>query len=289
MKHALSSFALYFEAWSWGVCFEQEWENNVLLVNLSSGSDALSILSSSDSPQKDLQQWSERHLDLCATSTPSEKTSTPHLSFPDCLDRNFAIIAHCRLMINFTLWSCFDYGLEIIIIQLCSSSYCSSSHHAAWIETDGNDLQPLAGGLCSIDPIALIKVVYWENTATNDGWLPVIIRKPANITPLVYGVLTQSMKLMPNPGYFHTVKKSPWHIYNSHVTQKVQGNLKGNGSTSDGEMKRGREEASVYVIMALCPADLTKCEGTSGRMRINCILIIASSFINETCVPPLFF
>lgn len=57
-----------------------------------------------------------------------------------------------------------------------------SSNRTAWIETDGNNRQLWARGLCSIDPIALIKVVYRENTMPSDGWLLVIMQQPANIT-----------------------------------------------------------------------------------------------------------
>lgn len=90
--------------------------------------------------------------------------------------------------------------------------------------------------MCSIDPTALIKGVYRENAATNDGWLLVIMQQPANTTPVIYGVPTQSMKIIHNPGYFiESARKSDW--------------LRGDGNNRDGEMKR--EEASVYVITAL--------------------------------------
>lgn len=54
-----------------------------------------------------IHQWSERHLDVGATSAQSEKTNISHLSFPDCHNRNVATIAHCKV-ISFTLSSCFD-------------------------------------------------------------------------------------------------------------------------------------------------------------------------------------
>lgn len=114
---------------------------------------------------------------------------------------------HYWLMSSSSLWSCFDWGLDIMIVQLCLSTHCCNRNHTPWIETDGNNLQPLADGSCSIDPIALIKVVYRENTATNDGWLLEITQNSANITPLFYGVLTQSMKIIHNPGYFYTLTR----------------------------------------------------------------------------------
>lgn len=169
-----------------------------------------------------------------------------------CRDRKAVIIAHCRLLINFTFWSCSDYGSGIIITQLCSSAHCCSSNHTAWIEADGNNLQPLADGLCSIDPIVLIKVVYRGNAATDDGWLLVIMQQPANITPLIYGVLTQSMKIIHKPGYFYTLKNSPRRLFSS------LGECAGGKTERGWEQKRWGdvERAFVCVITDLCPADL---------------------------------
>lgn len=98
--------------------------------------------------------------------------------------------------------------------------------HTGWMETDGNNRQPRAHGLCSIDPIALIKVVYREYTLSNDGWLLVIIQQPGNITPLICGVLTQSVKLIlapltPDKKVPDTSWASVWHVW------KVQGKVMG--------------------------------------------------------------
>jgi len=103
-----------------------------------------------------------RNLDLCDASAQSGKTNIS-VEPPDCRERNAVINAHCRLMISFTLSNCFDWCLDMIIIQLCSSA-----QQPEW-RLMATTLQPLADGLCSIDPISLIKVVYRGNTATSDG------------------------------------------------------------------------------------------------------------------------
>lgn len=108
------------------------------------------------------------------------------------------------MIISYSLISCRDQSLDKIIKQLCSSTCCCTSSLTACIEADGNNLQPLAEDLCCIDPIALIKVVYREKTATNDGWLLVITQQPTSITPLTNGELTQSMKVVHNRSYFYS-------------------------------------------------------------------------------------
>lgn len=91
------------------------------------------------------------------------------------------------------LFSSFGCCLKIIILRLVWSTRCHG-RLTQKMENDGNNRQPRARGLCSIDPIALIKVVYREYTLSNDGWLLVIMQQPRNITPLICGVLTQPLR-----------------------------------------------------------------------------------------------
>lgn len=92
------------------------------------------------------------------------------------------------------LFSSFGFCLKIILLHLVWSTRCVGRLTQTEMENDGNNRQPRARGLCSIDPIALIKVVYREYTLFNDGWLLIIMQQPRNITPLICGVLTQSLR-----------------------------------------------------------------------------------------------
>lgn len=93
-------------------------------------------------------------------------------------------------MIFFLSFGC---CLKIIILRLVWSTRCHDRLTQTEMENDGNNRQQRARGFCSIDPIALIKVVYREYTLSNDGWLLVILQQPRNITPLICGVLTQPL------------------------------------------------------------------------------------------------
>lgn len=100
------------------------------------------------------------------------------------------VFSPCSLFLSSSFGCC----LKIIILRLVWSTRCHGRLTQTEMENDGSNRQPQAHGLCYIDPIALIKVVYREYTLSNDGWLLVIMQQPRNITPLICGVLTQTLR-----------------------------------------------------------------------------------------------
>lgn len=129
-------------------------------------------------------------------------------------ERRDALFPSCSLF----LFSSFGFCLKIIIHRLVWSTHCHNHLTQTEMENDGNNRQPRARGLCSIDPIALIRVVYREYTLSNDGWLLVIMQQPRNVTPLICGVLTQPLRtilatLTPQKSMQHLLTIRPVHFW----------------------------------------------------------------------------
>lgn len=134
----------------------------------------------------------------------------------------------------------------ISVWKVGSSNHCYSNH-TAWIETDGGNRHPGARGLCSIDQIALIKVVCREKTTANDGWLLVIMQQCTNITPLICGML-QSVRITLT--VFSLDKKNKnktcsWHLLTHLESVRKSDGLRADGSNRYGQIRRWERKLCV--------------------------------------------
>lgn len=172
-------------------------------------SDAPSVLSTSVFWEgAHFHQWSERHLDLCATSTQPEKTNISHLSFPDCHDRTVVIIACCRLIISFTHSLTKLFGLGFRNNNYTTAFKCSLQHQQQQQQPHSLNRdwwqQPAA--------ISWRLVFHWSN-CINQGCLQREHSDQRWITAGNYASASKHhtcnvwcavMKIIHNPGYLYT-------------------------------------------------------------------------------------
>lgn len=124
-------------------------------------------------------QWSERHLDNLRHFC----TGRENKHFSSFISK-LSWQKFCPLHTDDQL-----HTLKLFWLGFRHNNYTTVLKHSLLLQQQPRSLNrgwwQQLDGLCFIDPIALIKVVYRENTATSDGWLLVITQQPTNIAPFV--------------------------------------------------------------------------------------------------------